>query len=191
MAKFKETLVNLVTDGIKYAAKTAKEQYPKILSHKDKFNKKVEEAVDEATPVVEKTRNSVSKFVLDKYSEALSMTKKAEEERKKNKMKAIRHGIIATTIGFGAGAATGYLLVKKSQIKESDYVFTDEEISEDVTDPKMTAVPGGKAPVAPAPMPEPGPLPNVDPIKDFEQKTYQAFNDTYQISADGTTLIKR
>ena len=148
-------------------------------------------AIGESAPAVEKAHNSVSKFVIDKYSEAVSMTKKAEEERKKNRMKAIRHGIIATTIGFGAGAATGYLLVKKSQIKESDYVFTDEEISEDITDPKMTAIPGGKAPVEPEVKPEPQPESPFEKIAQNEQKTYQAFNDTYQISTDGTTLIKR
>ena len=185
MANFKDTVVNLVSDGIKYAIKTAKDQYPKIIAHKDRFHKTVDEAVDEATPVVEKAHNSVSKFVLDKYSEAVSMTKKAEQERKKNKMKGIRNAIIATTVGFGAGAATGYLLVKKSQIKESDYVFTDEEISEEVTDPKMTAIPGGKAPE------EFVPEPAIDPIAEQQQKTYQAFNDTYQISTDGTTLIKK
>ena len=113
----KETLVNLAKDGIKYAAKFAKDQYPKILSHKEKFENKVSEAAEEAAPAVEKAQNTFSKFVMDKYSEAINLTKKAEEEKKKNRMRAIRNGIIATTIGFGAGAATGYLLVKKSQIK--------------------------------------------------------------------------
>ena len=195
----KETIANLAKDGIKYAAKFAKDQYPKILSHKEKFENKVSEAAEEATPAVEKAHDSFSKFVMNKYSEALTLSKKAEEEKKKNKMKTIRNTIIATTIGFGAGAATGYLLVKKSQIKESDYVFSDEEISEDVTDPKMTAIPGGKAPVEPEVEPEPQPQPQAQPeplppleqIAQQEQKTYQAFNDTYQISTDGTTLIKR
>lgn len=186
MYYIKETLVNLAKDGIKYAAKFAKDQYPKILSHKEKFENKVSDAAEEAAPAVEKVQNNFSKFVMDKYSEAVSLTKKAEEEKKKNRMRAIRHGIIATTIGFGAGAATGYLLVKKSQIKESDYVFSDEEISEDVTDPKMTAIPGGKV-VEEEPQPE-SPF---EKIAQQEQKTYQAFNDTYQISTDGTTLIKR
>lgn len=185
----KTTLVNLVSDGIKYAVKTAKDQYPKIISHKDKFMNKISDATEEAAPVVEKAHNGVSKFVLDKYSEAVNMTKKAEEERKKNRMKTIRNTIIATTIGFGAGAATGYLLVKKSQIKESDYIFTDDEISEEVTDPKMTAIPGGKTPEVNTAQETDETFAN--PVAEQKKKTYQSFNETYQISSDGTTLIKR
>ena len=144
MATLRNALVNLATDGIKYALKTAKDQYPKIVSHKDKLAKKIEDINEEAAPVVENTKNSISKLVMDKYSEALDMTKKAEEEKKKNRSKLIRNTILASTLGFTAGAATGYLLIKKSQIKESDYVFTDDEMFEEATNTKMTAIPGGK-----------------------------------------------
>ena len=72
-----------------------------------------------------------------------------------------------------------YLLVKKSQIKESDYVFSDDEVVEPVHE-------------APVPAPEPEPEPTPEPPKpEPEKKTYKEFNDTYQISTDGTTLIKK
>ena len=112
---------------------------------------------------------------MDKYAEAVSLSKKAEEEKKANRAKAIRNTIIATTLGFTAGAATGYVLVKKSQIKESDYVFTDDTVAESL--PNQAAQEETfQQPQAPV---------------DNKQKTYQDFNDTYQISMDGTTLIRK
>lgn len=193
MATLRNTLVNLATDGIKYALKTAKDQYPKIVSHKDKLAKKIEDLNEDAIPVVENTKNSISKLVMDKYSEALDMTKKAEEEKKKNRSKLIRNTILASTLGFTAGAATGYLLIKKSQIKESDYVFTDDEMFEESSSAKMTAIPGGKAveEQASTPTPEAFAQPAAQAVNAPVQKTYQSFNDTYQISTDGTTLIKK
>ena len=54
MVCLKDTLVSLVSDGIKYAAKAAKNQYPKILAHGEKFQKKVDDAIEESAPAVEK-----------------------------------------------------------------------------------------------------------------------------------------
>lgn len=90
-------------------------------------------------------------------------------------MNAIRNTIIATTLGFGAGAATGYVLVKKSQIKESDYVFKDDEVVESTPFEKPTKL--------------------ATDVKQSEGsakvKMYSEFNDKYTISEDGINLIKK
>ena len=132
---------------------------------------------EEAAPIAEQKKKDVSKFVLDKYSEAVNLTKKAEEKRKKDRMKTIRNTIIATTLGFSAGAATGYVLVKKSQIKDSDYVFTDDTVAESL-------------PVNNTPTVESTGFTETQ-TKNSQKKDFKDFDDTYQISIDGTTLIKK
>lgn len=172
MGYFKETISNLAAEGLKYASDFAKNQCPKIKSHNDKIVGKFNDLKAEASP-------KVSKFILDKYSEAAQLSKRAEEQEKKSRQKAIYTGIIATTVGFAAGAATGYLLVKKSQIKDSDYVFSDDEVVENTyEDPNPDSAfqeTQSQEPVAQSP----------------QKKTYKEFNETYQISTDGTTLIKK
>ena len=132
---------------------------------------------EEAAPIAEQKKKDVSKFVLDKYSEAVNLTKKAEEKRKKDRMKTIRNTIIATTLGFSAGAATGYVLVKKSQIKDSDYVFTDDTVAE--------SLPANNTPTV-----ESTGFTETQ-TKNPQKKDFKDFDDTYQISIDGTTLIKK
>ena len=122
--KLKESVYKFALDSFKNAIGIAKDQYPKIKSSAEKTEEKIKK---EGLPVLSKTSENVSKFVFDKYSEAMELSKKTEKERKAAKMRAIRNTIIGTTLGFTAGAATGYVLVKKSQIKQSDYVFSDEE----------------------------------------------------------------
>lgn len=172
MGYFKETISNLASEGLKYASDFAKNQCPKIKSHNEKVVGKFHDLKEETSP-------KLSKFILDKYSEAAQLTKRAEEEQKKNRARAIRHGIIATTVGFAAGAATGYLLVKKSQIKDSDYVFSDEEVVETVLPEDNTEATFQE-------------MPEQETVEQGPQKkTYKDFNEVYQMSTDGTTLIKK
>ena len=150
---------------------------PRVKSTKECLSEKLIDLAEEAAPIAEQKKKDVSKFVLDKYSEAVNLTKKAEEKRKKDRMKAIRNTIIATTLGFSAGAATGYVLVKKSQIKDSDYVFTDDTVAE--------SLPANNTPTV-----ESTGFTETQ-TKNPQKKDFKDFDDTYQISIDGTTLIKK
>ena len=178
MLCLKNLIGSLAKDGLAYVADSVRTSIPKIKTTKDILSSRLKDLAEDTAPAVEKAHDNVSKMVIDKYSEAVNLTKKAEEQQKKNRARAIRHGIIATSIGFAAGAATGYVLVKKSQIKESDYVFTDDTVSESLPAEKPEE-------------PKPEPEKVVATPSDEKQKTYKEFNDTYQISTDGTTLIKK
>ena len=151
-------------EGFQYAVDQFKRYYPWLQKKKEEANIVVEKVKGEAVPAVSKATDDMSKFVMKKYKEAQKLSKKAEKKRKKQKMNSIRNTIIATTLGFSAGAATGYVLVKKSQIKESDYVFKDDGVIENTNFPE---------------------------VEKADTQQYTDFNDKYKISEDGTTLIRK
>lgn len=162
-------------EGLQYAVDQLKLYYPWLQTKKDNAEKAISNVKKEAGPVISKKSDDLSKYILKKYEDAKKLNKKAEKNRKRAKMNSVRNAIIATTLGFGAGAATGYVLVKKSQIKESDYVFKDDEVVENTPFEK-------KENQSTEAKPSEG---------SAKVKMYSEFNDKYTISEDGINLIKK
>lgn len=84
-------------------------------------------------------------------------------------MKTLRNVLLAAGAGIAAGSAVGYFCAKKNNITETDYVFDDcEECSE------VNATTCEK----------------VD-YSQTQSKEYSEYIDGYQMSNDGTTIIKK
>lgn len=115
---------------------------------------------------------------MSKYNKAIEQKNLKEEEIKRLKMSSLRNTVIGTTLGFTAGAAASYFLIKKSQIKESDYVFNDQASTIEKINYEEPEVQQN------APVQEPVLAP-------AQQKNFRELNENYQISDDGTTLIKK
>ena len=173
--KIKKAIRYVTREGLQYTLDQLKSYYPWLKSKSDDAEKNISKIKKEAVPALSKKTDDISKYVLKKYEEAKKLSKKAEKNRKRAKMNSIRNTIIATTLGFGAGAATGYVLVKKSQIKESDYVFKDDEVVENTPFEKK----------------EQPPTETKASEGSGKVKMYSEFNDKYSISEDGINLIKK
>lgn len=177
----------LAREGFNYAVEQIKNYHPWLNSKKEEASCTFGKIKKEADSSIEKASDGLSKYILKKYDEAKKLNKKAEKERKRAQMNSIRNTIIATTLGFGAGAATGYVLVKKSQIKESDYVFKDEDVVKNAPfkEIKNSALKENET------EPENEIEINSAPKLDFGKiKMSTKFDDKYSVSEDGINLIK-
>ena len=153
--------------GIGYAAKEAGKRYP-ILTKIGLVQEPQPKRKDPLT-----IAKNLPGFFAGKYSEAKVSKKEAEKQRKKDQMKSYRNTIIAGVAGLTCGAAATYVYCKNNQIKQSDYVFDDNAPaqSQEIETNNQNQL--------------------ASPEPTFQRKDFKDFGNNYQISTDGTTLIRR
>lgn len=148
------------------------------------FCNKCKSTLEDAGQTVNNTTDTLSKFFVDRYNEAFDLKNKREKKKKRKKMSGFKNTLLGASLGFTAGAAASYFLIKKYQIKDSDYVFNDQNAAvENINyqEPQM----------APAPVQGQDPFAmNQVPVA-ATPKNYRELNNNYQISDDGSTLIKK